>query len=87
MWSDRKQERFENKHEQGIFLSNKWPQGYKAFETEGLIRYEKCRTHDVLFNSRFESGNCRQVFKVPQEADYEYVDIEPTVPDYLPPEL
>ena len=50
-------------------------------------KFERIRNSDVLFNSRFESGNLRQVFKVPRDGDYEWVEIEPEVPDYLPPEL
>ena len=59
----------------------------KQFETEGLIKFERVRSTDILFNSRFESGNLRQVFKIPRDGDYEWEDIMPEVPDYLPPEL
>lgn len=43
----------------------KYPSSMKEFATEGYIKFEKLRPYDCLFNSRFESGNLRQVFKVP----------------------
>ena len=64
-----------------------WPSSQKAFVTEGYIKFERARAHDCFFNSRFESGNLRQVFKVPQESDFDWVPVPETVPDYLPDDL
>ena len=86
-WADVNRDHFVNKHESGIFLSQNWPEGFKKHETEGRIKFERIRNYDCLFNSRFECGNLRQVFKVPQEHDYEWIELEPEVPDYLPEEL
>ena len=43
------------------------------FKTEAFIKYERVRSTDCLFNSRFESGNLRQVFKVPLETDQDWI--------------
>lgn len=50
-----------------------WPLAQKAFVTEGFIKFERARANDCFFNSRFESGNLRQVFRVPQESDFDWV--------------
>ena len=38
----------------------------------------------MIFNSKFESGNLRQVFRVPYNHDFESIEIEEEVPDFLP---
>ena len=86
-WADRSQEKFVNGHEKAIFNLRKWPRGIKEYTTEGYIKFERVRSHDCFFNSNFESGNLRQVFKVPQEPDFDWVPVEERVPDYLPEEL
>ena len=65
----------------------KYPSSMKEFPTEGYIKFERLRPYDCLFNSRFESGNLRQVFKVPQDYDFDWIPVDDTVPDYLPEEL
>lgn len=38
------------------------------FEIEGYIQIDQVREDTIFFNSKFESGNLRQAFKVPQDA-------------------
>lgn len=52
-----------------------------------FIKYDRIRLTDCLFNSRFESGNLRQVFKVPLETDQDWIPADEPVPDHLPEEL
>ena len=59
----------------------------KEYAMEGLIKLSLMRPYECLFNSRFESGNLRQVFKVPKEVDFDTVPIDDEIPDYLPEEL
>lgn len=87
MWADPSQEKFVNQHEKAIYGIKKWPKSQKEYIAEGLIKFERIRTHDVFFNSRFESGNLRQVYKVPQEIDFDYIPKDDIVPDYIPEEL
>ena len=65
----------------------KFPPSMKEYETEGYIKFERVRPFDCMFNSRFESGNLRQVFKVPKEHDFDMIPVDDQVPDYLPEEL
>lgn len=65
----------------------KFPPSMKQYETEGYVKYEKLRPFDCLFNSRFESGNLRQAFKVPKDHDFDMIPVDDEVPDYLPDEL
>lgn len=87
MWADPSEEKFVNQHEKAIYNLKKWPQGMKEYPTEGFIKFERLRWWDCLFNSRFESGNLRQAFKVPVEADFEYIPVDEPVPDYLPEDI
>lgn len=51
---------------------------------EGVIRIDNTRNYDVFFNSNFESGNLRQAFMVPQEADLDTEsDEEKKIPLHL----
>lgn len=59
----------------------------KEYGTEGFIKFERVSPFDCLFNSRFESGNLRQVFKVLKDHDFDMVPVDDEVPDYLPEEL
>lgn len=65
----------------------KYPKGIKEFVTEGYIKFERIRSHDCFFNASFESGNLRQVFKVPVEVDFDWIPVEEKVPNYLPEEI
>ena len=56
----------------------------KKYEIEGFIKFERIRGTDVVFNSKFESGNLRQAFRVPYNHDFESVEVEEEVPDFLP---
>eukprot|EP00347_Sterkiella_histriomuscorum_P023142 403335786 len=38
----------------------------RSFDIEGHIQLDNVTEHQVFFNSKFESGNLRQAFKVPQ---------------------
>ena len=87
MWADSKQEKFINQHEKAIFTMRQWPAAQKEYIAEGLIKFERVRPHDVFFNSRFESGNLRQVYKVPQDIDFDWIPKDDIVPDYIPEEL
>jgi len=40
----------------------------------------------VFFNSRFQSGNLRQVYRVNKDIDYEEIEVEEPIPDYVPDE-
>lgn len=52
---------------------------------EGHIILENLKDTDVFFNSKFESGNLKQAFIVPQPSDYdELTDEEAMIGDYLP---
>ncbi len=54
---------------------------------EGHITIENLRDTDVFFNSKFESGNLKQAFIVPQPLDFdELTDEEAMIGDYLPKE-
>ena len=55
-------------------------------EPEGYIHFERVRAIDVFFNSRFYSGNLKQVFRVNKESDYEEIEVEHPLPDYVPDE-
>lgn len=87
MWADSDQNKFVNNHEKAIYESRQWPKSIKEYPTEGFIKFERIRAHDCLFNSRFESGNLRQVFKVVLDIDKDWVPVDDEVPDYLPEEL
>ena len=87
MWADSAQEKYVNAHEKAIFTMREWPKSQKEFECEGYIKFEKARPHDIFFNSRFESGNLRQVYKVNLENDFDWIPKDDKVPDYLPDEL
>ena len=39
---------------------------HRLFEIEGTILLDSITENHVFFNSKFESGNLRQAFKVPQ---------------------
>ena len=64
-----------------------WPASQKEYIAEGLIKFERVRPHDIFFNSRFESGNLRQVYKVPLDIDFDWIPKDDIVPDYIPEEL
>ena len=64
MWADPRQEKFVNKAEEKILKSNKWPAGMKKWHTEGHIMIAKVMPNTVFFNSKFETANLRQCFKV-----------------------
>ena len=87
MWADPTQEKFVNNHEKAIFTMREWPKSQKEFITEGFIKFEKARPDDIFFNSRFESGNLRQVYKVNLDSDFDWIPKDDKVPDYLPEEL
>jgi len=87
MWQDMQDQKYTNIHEKSIYEMRAWPKSQKDYVTEGYIKFERLRPFDCLFNSRFESGNLRQVFKVPQEVDFDWIPLDETVPDYLPEEL
>jgi len=76
-----------NNHEKAIFELHRWPESRKQYATEGFIKFERLRPYDCLFNSRFESGNLRQVFKVPMDTDFDWIPCDEVVQDYLPEEL
>ena len=46
---------------------NVWPKGLIEFNIEGEIVIPAMDESAVLFNSKFESGNLRQAFKVLQK--------------------
>jgi hypothetical protein len=51
---------------------------------EGNIVRMNVRGSDLFFNSRFESGNLKQVFIEPQPSDYEdLLEDEMVIPDEL----
>ena len=54
---------------------------------EGYIILENPQEPDILFNSRFESGNLKQAFRLPREEDYMEVEAVEQIPDYYPEEL
>ena len=59
----------------------------KPRQVEGHITIENLRDTDVFFNSKFESGNLKQAFIVPQPSDFdELTDEEAMIGDYLPKE-
>lgn len=87
MWADSAQEKYVNQHEKAIHTLRTWPLSQKEYETEAYIKFERIRPHDCMFNSRFESGNLRQVFKLPQDIDFDWIPVEDSVPDYIPEEL
>ena len=87
MWADSAQEKFINQHEKAIFTMRQWPASQKEYIAEGLIKFERVRPHDIFFNSRFESGNLRQVYKVPLDIDFDWIPKDDIVPDYIPEEL
>lgn len=41
------------------------PPAKRVFEIEGYIQLDRVTEETVFFNSKFESGNLRQAFKVP----------------------
>ena len=87
MWEDKSQEDFQNESERKIYLQTKWAKSLDKRECEGYIRFDRVRCKDVFFNSRFESGNLRQVYRVNKDDDYEEVEVEEEeIPDYLPEE-
>ena len=54
---------------------------------EGYIIIENLRDTDIFFNSKFESGNLKQAFIVPQPVDFdELTDEEAMIGEYLPQE-
>ena len=87
MWADPARQKYVNKHEKAILTMRKFPPSQRKYETEGYIKFQRIRPFECLFNSRFESGNLRQVFKVPREIDFDMVPIEEEIPDYLPEEV
>ena len=72
IWQDKEEEKFVNQHEKAIFEMRTWAKPLE-FKTEAFIKYDRVRSTDCFFNSRFESGNLRQVFKVPYEADQDWI--------------
>lgn len=48
--------------ERKVFQSNVFPEGLRKFRIEGNIMLGKILDKTVFFNSKFESGNLRQVF-------------------------
>ena len=87
MWADPEQQEYTNNHEKAIYNMRKFPPSMKQFQTEGYIKFERLRPWECLFNSRFESGNLRQVFKVPKEIDFDMIPVDMEVPDFLPEEI
>mmetsp|Transcript_7340 Transcript_7340/g.11502 ORF Transcript_7340/g.11502 Transcript_7340/m.11502 type:complete len:106 (+) Transcript_7340:190-507(+) len=63
MFSDPRQERFVSKQEEKILTENQWPDGMKKFFIEGHIVLARVDERTVFFNSKFETGNLRQVFR------------------------
>ena len=61
MWQNSKDEKFANQHEKAIYELWSWSKPLE-FKTEAFIKFERVRSYDCFFNSRFESGNLRQVF-------------------------
>ena len=86
IWADKDREEYTNEVEKKIHLSTQLPNALEKRECEGYIRFERARCIDVFFNSRFESGNLRQVYRVNKEVDYEEIEAEDPLPDYLPDE-
>ena len=84
MWMDPQRDAFTNPAEEAIFKSREWPRGLKEYDVDGYMKFERVRGTDVFFNSAFESGNLRQAFRVPYAEDFEEVEVEPEVPDFLP---
>jgi hypothetical protein len=60
---DPMQEKFVNTAEEKIFKNNVWPDGMKKYHIEGQIILANVDDSTIFFNSKFESGNLRQVFK------------------------
>lgn len=85
MWADPDKEKFENIFEQSIHIDQKGLNGLKKEDCEGYIRINNPSEFDLFFNSRFESGNLRQVFRIPREEDYE-TDENDVIPSFLPEE-
>lgn len=76
MWQDPQQQDRPTKVE--IFAlkdENNNPRDWKSMlsfkPTEATISIESTRLRDVFFNSNFESGNLKQAFIIPQDADFE----------------
>jgi len=75
IWQDHRREKYlrttEQVAHQGYDEDNPkdWAKEMKPRMVEGVIRIDNTRNYDVFFNSNFESGNLRQAFLVPQEAD------------------
>lgn len=53
-----------NRAEERILKDNVFPQGLRKFHIEGQVMLGQLDEYSVFFNSKFESGNLRQVFKV-----------------------
>ncbi len=52
--------------EQNVFESVKKFPPMRLFEIEGYIQLDSVSEETIFFNSKFESGNLRQAFKVQQ---------------------
>lgn len=91
IYADSQQEQFSNPIESLVYYS---PEVQSLIESlyeprpvEGHIIIENPRDTDVFFNSKFESGNLKQAFIVPQPSDFdELTDEEAMIGDYLPKE-
>lgn len=63
MFRDPKQEKFVSSAEERILKNNVWPDGMKKYHIEGHIILGSVDDSTIFFNSKFETGNLRQVFK------------------------
>ena len=64
MFADPRQEKFVNRAEERILKENTFPPGIRTYHIEGHVILGQLDEYSVFFNSKFESGNLRQVFKV-----------------------
>ena len=55
--------RFVNKAEEKILKENNWPVGLRTHIKEAEIVKTRITERSIFFNSKFESGNLRQVFR------------------------
>ena len=87
IWADPIQEKYVNQMEKTIHKSQtvKEQRDFlkKGRQVEGRITRFNLRTTDVFFNSKFELGNLKQAFIVPNESDFEAICEEKMV---IPPE-
>jgi hypothetical protein len=76
MWAEANPDQFVSDTEKKVFTQTDWPSSLEKRDCEGYIRFERVKSTDVFFNSRFESGNLRQVYKINRPTDYETIDVD-----------